>query len=562
MTDKDKDLPLDDQFLMLLHKKIMDKQGSAKRFARKYYLDQYRKTGIIPRPLILAGEGVMEGRKCSGRLRSIDDRTKKRFIEMVKSSSDPLCKEFIFITRRARKITIFHQMLEKEFGRSISLSALRRLVKSEKLKPYLEKPDYEDEMDIPAKYFFKAMPVFELIQMDGCIFQYIKIRDQDGRWRKPQVIELFDTGSRYIHVLDVYFSETSENAIDLFIQFLSSTPIPCIKIRLRPDGALGFLNLKRVLKALNVLYSTPDGFYLKPDFARKRKPKDKPHLESSHRSLHDFEIQIIKRYEDRIVKTEPAFLFKGGKKEIITVTFLDIDLQELRESGLIDAYRKKHNYSRHHFVHNGKTTPWIPGQVFKDFLDKASTFTINPNEIESLVKYGLDKIEASVSKKGTITYGKRKYYVVVGSEHFSRYKSTPVKISQFNDKLFIFNHKADGLLLGEAICQESYDNKNPKAELKVESNEFEQLSNFLEQQNMKIERIVLIEKHRNGLTLNLAKEIFKKNEIRYRNYAMKWKLFKEVRGILFNAFILDWEQYQRQHHVAPYALNGDKENAT
>ena len=41
-------LCLDDQFMILLHKKIMDKAGSAKRRAKKYYIDQYKKTGISP----------------------------------------------------------------------------------------------------------------------------------------------------------------------------------------------------------------------------------------------------------------------------------------------------------------------------------------------------------------------------------------------------------------------------------------------------------------------------------------------------------------------------------
>ena len=40
-------LCLDDQFMLLLHKKIMDKKGSARRQAKKYYTDRYKKTGII-----------------------------------------------------------------------------------------------------------------------------------------------------------------------------------------------------------------------------------------------------------------------------------------------------------------------------------------------------------------------------------------------------------------------------------------------------------------------------------------------------------------------------------
>lgn len=41
-------MSLDDRFYLLLHKKLMNKTGSAKRRTKKYYKDQYRKTGIIP----------------------------------------------------------------------------------------------------------------------------------------------------------------------------------------------------------------------------------------------------------------------------------------------------------------------------------------------------------------------------------------------------------------------------------------------------------------------------------------------------------------------------------
>jgi len=57
MQDDISQLPLDDQFMILLHKKIMDKTGSAKRRAKKYYMDQYKKTGVIPKPLLIAGQG-------------------------------------------------------------------------------------------------------------------------------------------------------------------------------------------------------------------------------------------------------------------------------------------------------------------------------------------------------------------------------------------------------------------------------------------------------------------------------------------------------------------------
>ncbi len=136
------DLPLDDQFLILLHKKIMNKTGSAKRRTKKYYTDQYRKTGLIPDPLLLAGRGIFEGRKCSGRPRSLDIRVRERFVEMVKASVDPQREDFIFITRKARTVKNYHLWLEEEFNKSISLTALRRCVKAENLKPYLRKAGF------------------------------------------------------------------------------------------------------------------------------------------------------------------------------------------------------------------------------------------------------------------------------------------------------------------------------------------------------------------------------------------------------------------------------------
>lgn len=152
-------LPQNDRFIILLHKKIMNKSGSAKRKAKKYYVDQYRKTGVIPRPLLLAGQGIMEGRKCSGRKRALGEQVRKRFVDMVKSSSDPNDHDFIFITQKARTIKNFHHWLEDEFNKKISLPALRRFAREENLGLYLKKPDFEE--DSPA-YTFKERAVFDL----------------------------------------------------------------------------------------------------------------------------------------------------------------------------------------------------------------------------------------------------------------------------------------------------------------------------------------------------------------------------------------------------------------
>ncbi len=345
------DLTIDDRFHLLLHKKIMNKTGSAKRRSKKYYKDQYKKTGIIPAPLLLVEKGIMDGRKCSGRPRAIDEQTKIRFVEMVKASCDRSSQGFIFITQRARTIKNYHYWLEQELGKAISLPALRRCAIRENLKFYLEKED--DQKPSSAMHAFKSVSVFALIQVDGCKFQYLRIRDEHGNWKKPQVIEIFDTGSRKLFILEFYFTESNLNSVDLFTRFLLCTPFPLKTIGIRPDRAKGFLNLKRPINAINLAHSTPGGFYFAPDFSRAHSPKDKAHLESSHRSLHNFEIRIIKAFEDRILKTVTEDDFKQGRKQKITVTLLDITLEELRCSNLLSEYRREHNHTQHYFTEDG-----------------------------------------------------------------------------------------------------------------------------------------------------------------------------------------------------------------
>ena len=549
-------LSIDDQFHLLLHKKIMNKTGSAKRRAKKYYKDQYKKTGIIPGPLLLVEHGIMDGRRCSGRPRSIDEQTKRRFVEMVKASTDPSSREFIFITQKARTIKNYHHWLEQELDKSISLAALRRCAKREKLQFYLDKPDFEE--DIPVKHSFKSEPVFDLIQVDGCRFRYLKIRDENGNWQKPQVIEIFDTGSRYMFVLDAYFSESSLNSIDLFTQFLLKTPFPLKTIRIRPDNAKGFLNLKRAINALNIKHSTPDGFYMAADFSRIHSPRDKAHLESSHRSLHNFEIRIIKAFEDRIAKTVPGYIFKHGKKEKITVTCLDISLADLKSSPLIEGYRNQHNTTKHYFSENGKVSGWVPAAKLDDFLaNQSDTLAFPVDQVRTYMKYGFRKIKATVSKKGIIRHDNQDYYVTTGSSLFSNHKSTPVQISRYNDRLFIFEHGEDGILLGEAIARQPFE-KPPESPVTVEPDELSMIIDFLEQRSMVIDRPTLIELYHRGISLAQARQIFNQNQPRYTAYMKKMNQPEEIKAVaLFNAFILDCRKTVYRNQVASYASHGD-----
>ena len=538
-------LSLDDQFMILLHKKIMHKSGSAKRRAKKYYVDQYKKTGIIPKPLQLAGRGIMEGRKCSGRSGALSADVKNRFIQMVKASCDANDPNFIYITRKARAITTFHKFLQEEFQKKISIHALRRVVGQQNLKLYLQKPDF-DEPHI-AKGFFNPEEIFDLVQVDGCSFQYIKIKDENGKWCKPQVIEFYDTGSRYMFVLEFYFSETSLNALDLFTRFLLDVPFPKKRVRLRPDRAKGFLNLKRPIHELNLKYSLPDGFYMEADFTGSRSPKHKVHLESSHRSLHHFEIRIIKKFEDAIVKTEAGFCFKGNKKQPIVVTCLDITMEQLRGSRMLELYRREHNDSVHRFSEAGQTQRWCPSQKLNAYLADQQPIEFDPDHIDDFIRYGFDKRKATVSTQKTITYNKQKYTVVVGAEKFSSHKSTPVAVSCCNNKLYIFEPQKDGLFLGEALCQQPSQKPKSvveKSEKRLKQNQIEQIAAYLENQQMSVDINSLISCYQNGLTFNIARAVFENNTQRYDQLVAKLQQPDRAGFVRFNAFVIDYKRYQ------------------
>jgi hypothetical protein len=543
-------LSLDDQFMILLHKKIMNKTGSAKRRAKKYYVDQYKKTGIIPKPLLLAGRGIMEGRKCSGRPRGLSSDVKNRFIQMIKAACDADDDNFIYVTRKARTITIFHKFLEEEFEKKISIHALYRLVRQENLHLYLKKPDFDE---LPAKGFFNPEAIFDLVQVDGCSFQYIKIRDENGQWRKPQVIEFYDTGSRYMFVLELYFSETSLNALDLFTRFLLYGPFPKKRIRLRPDRAKGFLNLKRPIHELNIKYSLPDEFYMEPDFTGRRSPKHKVHLESSHRSLHHFEIRIIRKFADKILKTEAGWAFKGNKKDPIVVTCLDISLEQLRQSRMLELYRREHNESLHRFTEGGKSVKWVPSEKLAAYLSDQDTMAFDPDHVQGFIRYGFDKRKAVVSTQKTITYDKQKYTVVVGAEKFSSHKSTPVQVSCCNNKLYIFEPQQDGVFLGEALCQQPSEKPKSvleKSEKRLKQNEVEQIAAYLEARQMSVDMKSLIACYRNGLTFNIAKAVFENNTNRYDRLVAKLHEPDRAGFVRFNAFAIDYYRYRR-NQLAP-----------
>ena len=157
-----------------------------------------------------------------------------------------------------------------------------------------------------------------------------------------------------------------------------------------------------------------------------------------------------------------------------------------------------------------------------------------------------------------IRYDNRIYCVTLGADSFSNHKGTPVKISCYHDKLFIFEPADNGILLGEALLQKSPEQPVKHPVIDLEKSELEQVIEFLEGHAMTIDRPLLIETHNKGLSLNTVKNIFNQNHSRYMAYLKKIKQSDHVKGMaVFNAFILDCQAHLRKEPVAPYAIHGE-----
>ena len=72
-----------------------------------------------------------------------------------------------------------------------------------------------------------------------------------------------------------------------------------------------------------------------------------------------------------------------------------------------------------------------------------------------------------------------------------------------------------------------------------------------------VDTAMLIAKHRKGLTLVMAKQIYQSNQARYDTYRARLKHTPQKLAVaLFNAFLMDYERRKRGDHVAPYAAKG------
>jgi hypothetical protein len=189
----------------------------------------------------------------------------------------------------------------------------------------------------------------------------------------------------------------------------------------------------------------------------------------------------------------------------------------------------------------------VPSEKLTAYLSDQQTVEFDPDHIDAFIRYGFDKRKAVVSTQKTITYGKQKYTVVVGSEKFSSHKSTPVAVSCCNNKLYIFEPQKDGVFLGEALCQQPSQKPKSvveKSEKRLKQNEVEQIAAFLENQQMSVDINSLISCYQNGLTFNIAKAVFESNIKRYDKLVAKLQHPDRAGFVRFNAFVIDYKRYQ------------------
>ena len=447
---------------------LIPKDKNKQRGLRHYYRQKYAKTGIIPEA-IQDQHSIRDGRIVAGRKSSLDPAIARRFIEMVQGSNDKSNPKN-YHTAAHCKVTIFHRELEYELKQTVSIQSLYSLVRKHGLNHYFERID-DNETPAKAPSFILSEPVGASLLLDGVGADYFTVNGK-GKRIYPWWINFMDYGSRRIQAIHAYYSESNEASVDILNRYLIENRHAHAVVKLRPDNAKGFLNLKRCITEINRRKKArPGGFTMIDDFSRVGTPVDKAALESSHRALHNFERYIINRFKDRIVDQSEKQKKFGNSFRTITVTHLDITLEELNASGVIQEYQRQHNNLAHKPTVNGKQTTWmldsagepmrdndgkkikwIPEPIWQRHLADNETFTFDEADLEANRIYGYSKHKGTITKQGYVQYQSEKYFVSDRSL-YSRTGGTEIQYSIIGGgKIALFNAQQDGVYLGEAIA--------------------------------------------------------------------------------------------------------------
>ena len=551
---KKKQLPIKEIFEKLLHKKTLcRKSKAAVRQMRSVYRRQFEALGCkeIPPGLLHS-----DGRKNSGRQKKgLDPKIAERFKEMVIAASDPANGEE-FLSRPFRRVVHFHKCLEEEFDTKIPLTSIYRAKKRMNLRQYFERPDSDkDNVRKDNGKYFKSVPVYDLVQMDGSPCKSFKLKYKNG-YKQPCVINLQDTGSRCILAGDFYWSESSENSIDVMIRWFKAHRLPLKKIKFRPDNAGGFRNVERPLQELNYTHSEPGGFVFDFHPAHAYAPKEKVHKEREYGTFRTFEAWVQRKIKDRYVKMEEGVVFlKNGGREHRKMKCYDITLEELKEMNLYEQYMAEYNNKPHRFTEDGVRKTWVPQERLEKFIADHSTLQVGQDLLDLFIQYGKDKRDGTVRKEGGIVYDHREWVVTSGD--FSQIRSTKVKISVDGDRLILFEPQAGGVKIGEAVPKTAPSTKDvaaaearsekrvkkihEKISTDVRSEAFRKIKERFDTFGMKYAEASLEHLFKSGLTLEIVNHLLQEHEQRYKS-----RMTGQWINIVFNLFITDFRSYQKQ----------------
>lgn len=534
------------------------------------YRQIYKATGEIPVVLLQDGRDGRKGR--SGKKTTLTDAVLVRFEALIKEKTDK--DSLMYSTKRLRRVTVLHRALERELGEKIAINKLRTFLKNRPDLEALRSQSDGDDKPVRDTKSYPAEPVGKVILMDGVTADYFQLVGGDFKNKPltPTWIELFDMGSRKFLAMHAYASESNASSCDIFDKFIRNNQFMPQHTHIRPDNAKGFLNLKPVLHDLNNhIKARKDGFMFIDDFARPLKAKDKAHLESSHRLLHDFEGEVIDHFYrlGKVIGKKDGMRKVGNRMEAIKVTLIDATLEELNASGLTERYVAMFNNESHRFTEENVTTPWIPSERWESAFNEQMADTggefISFGEAESRVVrlHGCRKKIGSIGKNGLITFNKVNYKApdsLLNMGVWSRTAPTKVWVGQIEDgSITIFSKEHDGRVIGELL--EVAANQAPKhitdkinakiAKTDTDTRRLDVIEalrkyDFTITQGEKGNYHLLTQLFNLGLDIELTKELLKENKERYS---------KGSSALRINYFATDVKRLLKQpEKITPYAL--------
>jgi len=284
---------------------------------------------------------------------------------------------------KSNKPFVFNNQIEETFEGTNITSKSPKMTEID--ENFLTQPEreiqyisYSEEDHSLSNFLFENQEnVFDILYIDNYTYQFIKIKDEHGKWLRPHLIEIFDKGSKYIFTMESYLSSNHQTSIDLLSKLISKSQLPKQKIRLCTNCVTDYFHLKQPISDLNEEYMTPGGFHLDLVGPNDTISGNKVNLKSDFQILHALEKNIIKEFGDKIVKEE--FIPSINNERSTTVTFLNIGLEDIRKSQLMETYRNIHNTTEisPNLFKDSHIQPWIPNEKLQKYMSVKEKMIFN-----------------------------------------------------------------------------------------------------------------------------------------------------------------------------------------